>query len=167
MNEVNTIVILSDICKRIEEYGWACMHESSHGCACKTFYSIGLWENYQHPEIVITGMQPAYGHAVIINMISYIEKGAIAKANTITYDHIEDTDIGKPLRTGLIEVTKPYREKLKYLNLYNGYIDYPALQLLWPDPEGVLPIEPGYNTRYVQPVFNNDFLNIKLKEPAK
>ncbi len=159
-------MILKQLSDCIEQNGYTCMMEFNGGVMNKTFYSIGLWHTFSHPEIVITGMQTNYCQEILYNMVHDIKKGAVVEPNTINYDIIVDTDTDKPFRTAFIHTTDSYREKeLSFANMFYFEREYQAVQFIWPDKEGVLPVEPGYNVTFKQPLFNNDFFNIKLKEP--
>ena len=158
-------MILKQLSDCIERNGWSSMMEYNGGVMNKTFYTIGLWHTFKHPEIVITGMQAKYCHTITHNMVHDIIEGAVVEPNTITYDIIVNIDTGKPFRTAFIHTTELYKEtELSFANMFYVEREYQAVQFIWPDREGVLPVEPGYDTTLKQPLYNNDFYNIKLKE---
>ena len=60
-------------------------------------------------------------------------------------------DIADGLEVVFLPVALPaYNEYLGYANWFYADLPapYPALQMVWPDPNGVFPWQPGYDARF-------------------
>ena len=133
--------LLADI-KRV---GWAVMMVSADKDGPGFAYSIGLYETLSHAEILIMGLPPQTAQQ-LINLMGYaIQDGKQFEAGK-RYDDLAD---GLPL--ALITMDKRYyRDYLGYAGwFYDGW-EFPVLQCIWPDKEGVFPGEQGYDSRFFQ-----------------
>jgi hypothetical protein len=124
----------------IEEYGWyvALIDDEGDGPGTRFAYSIGMVQSLGHPEVLVIG-QPVELMAYLINEIGERARDGAPCA------------IGEPIE-GLLDdydcVLKPvdpshYDDYLGYGLAYAGTRDFPVVQLVWPDKEGIFPWEPG------------------------
>lgn len=112
-------------------------------------YTVGLFENYSHPEIMIAGL-PRETSAGILNQLGHrVSRGE-------NFEICEPTDKvirGHKARFTLMHPS--WTERMMGLNdLYIPMENLPAIQTLWPDEEGLFPDEVGCDdqVRRLQPI---------------
>lgn len=146
------VQIISDI----EKYGFHIGIIESDGYLPAFAYTIGLYETYEHPEIVCIGLEPELLGEVLNNAGYLIEKGYNLETGCAYADFLEDFDVE------FIKVSKEYySDYFGYARWYYEEWDFPVLQLVWPDDNGVLPWKEGFDPdlKFVQPLLdrNADF----------
>jgi hypothetical protein len=63
------------VLSNINEYGWHCVNViEDNGCPPWTF-SIGLYETWQHPELIVIGRSRATAHKMLESIATQIEDG--------------------------------------------------------------------------------------------
>ncbi len=145
----------------IKEYGFHVALFEDDGYLPSFAYSIGLWKNFNHPEVIAFGLPIELLHSLICTAKQEIEKrGKLEPGHTYS-DFLEGYQIQ------FLEVNKAhYSDYLGYGRWFNGSFDFPVLQLVWPDKEHKWPWEEEFNTnwRFKQPLLdrNTDF---KFYEP--
>jgi hypothetical protein len=123
--------------KNIKEFGWEAMYVFDEHAEKQPFlYTIGLEETYEHPEIMIFGLNRETMHNIVSDIVHDIKNGFKAPINIKT----------KGMLSGDFEVLfKPVQSQ--YLENYLGkaiqYYQKPfrALVMLWPDKNNTLPNE--------------------------
>ncbi|MGH6679571.1 MAG: DUF4262 domain-containing protein [Bradyrhizobium sp.] len=103
-------------------------------------FSIGLFLNYDHPEIIIIGLD-GDDAAVIINDI----RDRAAKGRKFSDGDICD-DLLADHKVCFVEV--PLEAYANYLGIAIWFYEklsrpFPCLQMVWPDREGRFPWDPG------------------------
>lgn len=123
---------------KVESCGWAVVYTSSKADALGHAYTVGLFENFSHPEIMIAGM-PQLPSAVALNHL------ALRVSRGENFEDIHPQ--AGVLAEGMARFTAMHPawvQRLMGMNeLYTPLADLPAIQALWPDDEGVFPDEPG------------------------
>ncbi len=127
----------------IEEVGWSVLaiweSKNNPGFA----YSLGIYYTLDHPEIIIMGLPPKVAHALINTIGDTVRAGQTFEPGQ-KYDDIAD---GFPVAFVAMD-QKYYREYLGYGRWFYHGSNFPVLQCVWPDKEGIFPWEPGYDSRY-------------------
>ena len=128
----------------VEKYGLSVMLVSEDEECPKFGYSIGLYRNFNHPEIIVFGLSPDLMAWIINEIAQRIKNG-------------ERCEIGKEYE-GLLEgyncvfgeaPKDCYPEYFGYaMSFYKG-VDFPALQLVWPDKENKWPWEIDFNHQWI------------------
>lgn len=112
-------------------------------------YSIGLYRNYQHPEIIMIGLGQELLYNVIDNLADNIKKGKKYEAFSWSTDVLDDFECY------FIEVEKANYEEyvLGDIRLYGGN-DFPLLQCVYPTTKGIYPWEEAWpeNIKNLQPL---------------
>ena len=118
----------------VKEYGVSVMLVEAGEEGPKFGYSIGLYQTYKHPEVIVFGLNPEVTHWVINELARRIKAG-------------RRCEVGKKYR-GLLEgygcmfraVPKEcYPDYFgSALAFYPGN-DFPAWQLVWPDKQRRFP----------------------------
>lgn len=133
----------------IEKRGWIAIPVSAEIPFC---YTVGLTETYDHPEFIMKGrFDPHQMISIIGEAVTKLEEDRDA------FDHIEVGGVIKvmidgELRDGSIGCM-PVKEEEKIDHLYRastryGDDSFDALQLIFPDPAGLLPWNHGFNAEW-------------------
>lgn len=116
-------------------------------------YSVGLFHNFAHPEILLVGLNLDLMHGIINNLRNDIRGGARFVPDTRVAGIIERFDCS------FREIARPhYRELLGCARWFYKGNNFPALQCVWPDMKGRFPWENGFNAklRNLQPVYDSE-----------
>ena len=134
------------------EMGWSGIGvgASEHGPSFT--YSIGLQEKFDHPEIIIFGLNPEICMQFITMIIDEIKNGEPYATRTKLYDIA-----GGSLPAVLVPCTTKAKEL--YTIQATRYYDetnqtYEVLQMVWSDTQGKMPWEKGFEEKF------------KLKQPV-
>ena len=99
-------------------------------------FSIGLYETYNHPEIIMVGLKHDITHSLINSIADTIKKGSVFTPNQFYPGITEGFDCY------FLEVEEAfYRDYLGYANWYYKNINFPVLQCVYPTTKGVYPWE--------------------------
>ena len=140
--------LLDDVTK----IGWHHVHVQAEGSEPAFAFSLGFYANFGHPEIIVIGLPPDTAQQ-LLNIAEIHIVGAKSK-----YEPRKPyLDIAQGTRVAFIPVEQ------KYMAEYFGYGrwfyqskrgEFPALQMVWPDKEGRLPWEKGFDSRFnkIQPL---------------
>lgn len=149
----------------IEKYGLSviCVEKTDYlpGFA----YSIGLWQKYDHPEIISFGLTIKTLHAIINDAAEIVKGGQSIEIDRDYHDIFENG------RARFLQVDKQnLRDYFGYaIDFYNS-IDFPAAQLVWTDRNDRFPWEDGFEKEFVhrQPLLdrNADFRFREAKNMA-
>lgn len=120
-------------------------------------YSIGLFKNYNHPEIICFGLKANVVGSILNRAKDLIKKGRRFTTDKLYSDFLEAYDVQ------FVEVNKEfYANYLGYaVWYYDKSFDFPVLQLVWPDKQNNFPWDEHFNKDYIrrQPLLdrNTDF----------
>lgn len=134
----------------VRKFGWhivAVFDDSPAGDTRPNFaFSVGLYLNHDHPEIVVMGFPHDKAGAIINSVGAYIRDGGRIKpgerysqfviGREVIFRPVHDAQYGEYLGSGL----------WFYQSLLPD--SFPALQLVWPDNAGLFPWEAGFNQDY-------------------
>lgn len=144
------------LARDIGEYGWAATavaptedHPGEVFC-----YTVGLYRSYDHPELVIVRMNPDTAHAILGDLVSRIKAGERFEADR-RYPELFN---GRNRRYDAFFLDVEEGNRDKYLlgaKRWNAYEEFPALQVVFPDPANLMPWEEGFERRWQQ-VFLNE-----------
>ena len=119
-------------------------------------YTIGLYEKYNHPEIICFGLSNDVLMGVLNDACSDIKEGC-----KFTTDKREDHLIDGYNVEFLSVNSDYYANYVGYARWYYHNVDFPLLQLVWPDKSGVFSWEDNFNPdrKFKQPLLdrNTDF----------
>lgn len=116
-------------------------------------YSIGLWQNYTHPEVICFGLSLETLHATLNAVAGLVKSGGAMEVNQRYSDFFEQADA--------LFLTVDERNIRDYFGTamdYYGAKDFPALQLVWPDQNGKFPWEAECDQRltHLQPLLDRN-----------
>ena len=136
----------------------------SDGCSILSFgssptapeftYSVGLYLNFLHPEVLLMGLHPSTAHDIIIKILDEAVRGLMLTPDSVRHDLFSDS---RPVRFRPV----PPERYLDYLgrncNLYFSLFlrepafhdfGYPVLQGIWPDRDGRSPDDSDCDSRF-------------------
>jgi hypothetical protein len=126
-----------ELAANIKKHGWLVFNIG--GGKVPFSYTVGLFETFGHPEMVISGLPDDVALAVLNNLGSDVAKGIVREAER-QYDDVLDgyPCVFKPVPSTVYE---DYFGRA--LVFYEGS-DFPVLQCLWPDRLKRFPGDFGY-----------------------
>jgi hypothetical protein len=140
----------------IEKFGWTVMLLEATGYLPSFAYTVGLWKNYNQPEIISFGLTTKTLH-LILNDAGEIAKSSQTIEIGRAYDNFfENSD------TEFVKVDSRNIEDYfgQAINFYNTKY-FPAIQLVWTDRNNKFPWDKDYEEEfeYRQPLLdrNADF----------
>jgi hypothetical protein len=137
--------VLSDI----EQYGLHIVHVLADDDNPGFGFSIGLFKNFKHPEIIIVGLQQELIHSLINDMGEAIKRRK--RFDGFTYS----PDILEGFECYFIPVDKThYSAYLGYANWFYKGDDFEVLQCIYPTVKGIYPWQDNWPERLkkVQPI---------------
>jgi hypothetical protein len=146
--------------KHIEQYGLSVIMIEATEYLPSFAYSIGLWEKFNHPEIICFGFSTPTLHGVINDVAELIKSGSAIEINKKYNDFFENNSVE------FIKV------EAGYLSDYFGYAidfydtkNFPALQLVWTDRNNKFPWEQNFEEEFIykQPLLDRN-TNFKFRE---
>ncbi|HEX7858914.1 MAG TPA: DUF4262 domain-containing protein [Verrucomicrobiae bacterium] len=105
-------------------------------------YSIGLFHNFDHPEILVVGLDLHLMHVILNNLRDEIRSGERFRAKQRYADILEGFDC--EFREVAIS---HYCELFGWAKWFYRGTEFPALQCVWPDMKGHFPWEADFNTK--------------------
>jgi hypothetical protein len=128
----------------IERVGWSVIGIEEDDNGPGYCFSLGIYHTLGHPEILLMGLKPVIAARLINDM------GDAVRAGRRFEPGCQDEDLASfPLH--FIAVDRAlYRKYVGYARwLYRGS-DFPLLQCVWPDKQGVFPWQEGFDARFFQ-----------------
>ena len=145
-----------EILTDIENVGWTVILIEATDYLPSFAYTIGLWKNYRHPELISFGLTIKTLHQIINNAGEIVKSGQEIIAGK-TYDNFFNNS-----KTEFVKVDP--RNIVNYLGFgidYYKTIDIPAMQLVWTDRNDKFPWETDFEEEFIykQPLLdrNADF----------
>lgn len=141
------------IAKEIEQYGWTVIALEATDYLPSFAYTIGLWKNYQHPEIIAFGLPIAMLHTVLNeagNMIKSGQKLELQKQYSEFFENGHACFI--PVHDS------NFRDYFNYAIELNGANVFPAHELIWTDRNLKFPWEEGFEVefKFKQPLLDRN-----------
>lgn len=127
------------IIKKVKDVGWSiqCFEEEENKPSFA--YTIGLWKNYKHPEIIAFGL-PLNTLIQILNIAGELVKGGKKIKTGKQYeDFLEGFN-----STFLIVDKKELGNYFGYALWFYDYKEFDAIQYFWPDSDGKYPWQDGF-----------------------
>lgn len=138
----------------IKEYDCHLALLESDGYLPAFVFTIGLFEKFQHPEIIIFGLKTNVMGHLLNGLRDEIRKGKSYNPNQTYSGLLEGYEIQ------FIEVKKEnYPDYLGYAGwYYKNSFDFPVLQMIWPDKENKWPWDSDFNEnwKFKQPLLDRN-----------
>lgn len=151
--------IEAGIKKIVNEYGWYVAIFETTAYLPSFAYTIGLWKNFKHPELIVFGLTNDTLHSILNVSGDLVKKEKVILANS------ENADILENNKVFILEVNP------ENLSDYFGYgIDFykgqfPAYQIVWADRKQKFPWEENFEKEftYRQPLLDRN-VDFKFRE---
>lgn len=133
----------------IEKYGWhviKIMEDNNNPPFC---YSVGFYESFKHPEIIIIGLKLELAHILINNIGEDIKNGLGYQSGKFYSDILDN------YKCRMLQVSQDnYDEYFGYAKWYYKNKDFPVLQCIYPTVKGIYPWETDWpeDIKDLQPV---------------
>lgn len=122
----------------VKKYGWhvALFEETDNEPSFA--YSIGFWQTFGHPEIIIFGLSLENLHTLINTAGEKIKDSKKLEIHEDDFDFLEEFPVQ------FISVSSEnFKDYFGYGMWFYNYQPFPALQLIWPDKNGFFPWHEG------------------------
>lgn len=151
--ENHSCIDLNQTKEHIEEYGLSVVMIESTKYLPSFAYSVGLKENYNHPEIICFGLNTQILHE-IINDVGGIIKTEGKINNEKEYDNIFQNTRAKFLKIDERNIEDYFGVAMKY---YDSK-EFKGLQLIWTDRNNKFPWEEGFEEefKFKQPLLDRN-----------
>lgn len=145
--------------QNVADYGWHVAQFRATSYLPSFAYTIGLWKNYQHPELICFGLMPETLHAILNIGGEMAKSGLLLKANEESRDFFEK---GKSY---FLEVHPDNLKDYFGYGIWFNQGPFPALQIVWGDRNHTLPWEEGFEEKFIyqQPLLDRNHL-FKFRE---
>ncbi|CAM3782713.1 DUF4262 domain-containing protein [Flavobacterium branchiophilum] len=144
----------------IEKLGWAVMLLEETDYLPSFAYTVGLWKNFNHPEIISFGL-PTNTLQIILN-----DAGEIAKAGHKIEEGKNYGDFFENSDTQFLKVdTRNISDYFGQAINYYQTSDFPAIQLVWTDQNNHFPWDKVFEKdfEFSQPLLDRN-ANFKFRE---
>ena len=122
----------------VQRYGLHIVNVLEEGDFPGFAYTVGVYRTFEHAEILIYGLRKDRAHQILNDLADNLRAGKRYVAGE-TYDDLLE---GLSCTFRIIPQTH-YGEHLGWATWFNETIDYPAVQLIYPDREGRWPWQDG------------------------
>jgi Domain of unknown function (DUF4262) len=123
-----------NVLNHVENYGWSVTsirdEEGSPGWA----FTVGLFENFGHPEITIFGVEPK----ARISILNWIGK-TVSEGKAFTVDREHDWVLNQHNCWSRAVQKVWYKDLFGWAIWFYGGTDFPVVQCLWPAKDGTYP----------------------------
>lgn len=149
----------------IASVGWHVIGVKSTACQPSFVHTIGLWQNFNHPEVICFGLPLETMHLILNDIAELIKQGEAIQLNKPYQDFLED------YLTVFIAVD-PLNIKDYFGAALAHYPDLtiPAVQFVWPDKSHRFPWDENFEPDFkrLQPLLdrNADFKFMEDKNLA-
>ncbi len=143
----------------VEEHGWYVCKFLATDYLPSFCYTIGLWKNYQHPELISFGLTTDTLHSILNIGGDLVRNGQKLKANTEYDDFFEQSS------AMIIDVHERNLKDYFGYGIWYNEGDFPAMQIIWKDRYGKFPWEKRFDKNFIhwQPLLDRNF-NFKYRE---
>jgi Domain of unknown function (DUF4262) len=153
----------SSIFKDVATVGWSVILIEATDYLPSFAYTIGLWKNYHHPEIIAFGLTIKTLHAILNIACEEIKNGKTYTSD-VSYPDIFDNSDARFVPVD----SRNINDYFGYAIWFNEGIDFPALQLVWTDRNNKFPWEENYEEEFVyrQPLLDRN-AEFKFRESKR
>ena len=111
-------------------------------------YTVGLWESYKHPELISLGLPIDILHTMLNTVVFEVIKKKLIEIGRNYHDILEKYPV-QFLTVDKRNIPDYFGQAISYYQT----VDFPALQLIWPDDKGIFPYESDFREDKLCPVF--------------
>jgi hypothetical protein len=147
-DDLNRIVI-----NNVNEFGWHCVNVIEDDNHPPWSYTIGLYETWEHPELIVIGRSRATSHALLKTLADNIELNSPPGVTN------PDGHLILGMKCHFLQVDPRYHsDYVGFALWYYRKRRFPLYQIVWPDPDGVYPWDEKASNSFKewQPVLGAD-----------
>ena len=141
-----------NVIDNIAKFGWQCVHIHAEGESVEYTFTIGLFQTYKHPELIIFGLPSKVSHQILSIAADAARSGTPLDLTRPTDALLEDylCCFGQVAKTA-------YRDHVGYARWYYEGDDFSLYQVIWPCRSGFYPWHPLATAEFkrAQPVIAN------------
>jgi hypothetical protein len=128
--------IEQEIKSNIKKYGHHIIHVLEEEDEANFSYTIGLYETYKQPEIIIIGQSQDLLQVLLNNLAYDYKQGRVLTSGQLEEDILDD------YKCMALDVDKKHYEEFLGLAMdyYKG-IDFPVMQIIWPTQSNQYPYD--------------------------
>lgn len=130
----------SKLLETLEQWGWFVTKVGATNVEPAFAYSMGLYEHFRHPELILFGLDLSLMHRLINDLGEQIRHGQIFRANSRCDSLLK----GYPCEFRAVN-PRNYDGFLNYAVWYYRGPVFPTLQLIWPDNLGRFPWDQNFD----------------------
>ena len=137
------------ILEDVEKYGWHCVSILAEGDLPPYAFTVGLFQSYQHPELIIFGLPANVAHYILNVAIETIRTGHPINLA------LPSNQLPGGLPCCFVEVpVTAYLKNVGFCRWFYEGDSFPMYQLVWPSQEGYFPWHPAATEsfRSIQPI---------------
>jgi hypothetical protein len=137
----------------VDEFGLHIVHVAETEAAPGYSFSVGLWESFEQPEVVVVGLPDEVAEDLLNSLADEAAEGTRFLAGQ---DH-QGLVVGYPVRfVGVPEAMVP--TWLPTAQWAYAGATFPCVQLVWPDKQGRWPWDPAVREGFAaaQPVLGRE-----------
>lgn len=134
---------LNEVRQSVAEHGWFVVLLESDGYLPHRAYTVGLQQSFKHPDVVVHGLELPVMEKCLHEVGLRAQAGKKVPIDQDEQGYLEGFQVRflPVLREHLVD-------HLTYAAAFYGDDDFPALQMVWPDPKGLFPYQPGFNKKW-------------------
>lgn len=134
-----------DFVAKIREHGWYRMSVPGDAEGPPLSYTTGFWVNAQQPELVTFGLKFEIVHNVFWDLFRDSKANIFLPQGTRT-----EQVFGNSAAYAFPVAKRFYRDHFGWSRWFYGGDEFPCLQIVWPDRDGVFPWEEGFDQRFAE-----------------
>jgi len=118
----------------VAEHGWHCVHIMAEDEHVAYSFTVGLYETYGHPELIIVGLSPGVSHQILSIVADAARVGVpldLARSTDALINHYSCCFAEVPL--------SEYYEHVGFASWYYQGNNFPLYQIVWPSKSGQFP----------------------------
>jgi hypothetical protein len=122
------------VIRDVAEYGWHCLNVLEEDGYAPFSFSIGFYETWQFPELIIVGLKREVAHSVLNIVATGLKEGNRPDLGAMNHDLLEG------YACCFVEVAKShYRDYVGTARWYYKGDLFPLHQIVWPSKQGHFP----------------------------
>jgi Domain of unknown function (DUF4262) len=147
----------------IENYGWTVMLIEATEYLPSFAYTVGLWKNYNHPELISFGLTTKTLHSILNTGAELVTGGQYLQVGR-DYDDFFENGISQFIQVDPGNL----KDYFGYAISFNNTNDFPALQLVWTDRNNKFPWDKGFEEEFIfrQPLLDRN-ADFKFREDRR
>ena len=121
----------------IAEFGWHCLHIHADLSYVEFTFTVGLFQTYQYPELIILGLPSTVAHTILSTAADAAKFGKPLDVTQLTDALLEGYSCC------FAKVPKAeYHEHVGFARWYYEGDEFPLYQIVWPCRSGFFPWHP-------------------------